>query len=108
MNQQVDIERYLEEFRSEIGQLNKSVKDLSDDNARLNRRVEALNVENSSLKKKNADLRKRLSKYEDAQPPKNSGNSSVPEFFGGVGSSYFDSRSRRSLFSDLSDFISTF
>lgn len=71
MNQQVDIEKYLEEFRSEIGNLNKTVKDLSDDNARLNRRVEALNVEN-------ADLRKRLSKHEDPQPPKNSGNSSVP------------------------------
>lgn len=71
MDQQVDIERYIEEFRSEIGSLNKTVKDLSDDNARLNRRVEALNVEN-------ADLRKRLSKYEDPQPPKNSGNSSVP------------------------------
>jgi len=71
VNQQVDIEKYLEEFRSEIGNLNKTVKDLSDDNARLNRRVEALNVEN-------ADLRKRLSKYEDPQPPKNSGNSSVP------------------------------
>lgn len=71
MNQQVDIEKYLEEFRSEIGSLNKTVKDLSDDNARLNRRVEALNVEN-------ADMRKRLSKYEDPQPPKNSGNSSVP------------------------------
>lgn len=70
-NQQVDIEKYLEEFRSEIGNLNKTVKDLSDDNARLNRRMEALNVEN-------ADLRKRLSKYEDPQPPKNSGNSSVP------------------------------
>lgn len=71
MNQQVDIEKYLEAFRSEIGNLNKTVKDLSDDNARLNRRVEALNVEN-------ADLRRRLSKYEDPQPPKNSGNSSVP------------------------------
>ena len=71
VNQQVDIEKYLEEFRSEIGHLNKTVKDLTDDNARLNRRVEALNVEN-------ADLRKRLSKYEDPQPPKNSGNSSVP------------------------------
>lgn len=71
VNQQVDIEKYLEEFRLEIGNLNKTVKDLSDDNARLNRRVKALNVEN-------ADLRKRLSKYEDTQPPKNSGNSSVP------------------------------
>ncbi len=71
VNQQVDIEKYLEEFRSEIGHLNKTVKDLTDDNARLNRRVEALDVEN-------ADLRKRLSKYEDPQPPKNSGNSSVP------------------------------
>ena len=71
VNQQVDIERYLEEFRSEIGRLNKSVKDLSDANARLNRRVEALNVEN-------ADLWKRLSKFENPEPPKNSGNSSVP------------------------------
>ena len=71
VNQQVDIERYLEEFRSEIGRLNKSVKELSDDNARLNRRIEALNVEN-------ADLRKRLAKYEDPQPPKNSSNCSLP------------------------------
>lgn len=78
MNQQVGIEKYLEEFRSEIGNLNKTVKDLSDDNARLNRRVEALNVKNNALKKENADLRERLSKYEDPQPPKNSGNSSVP------------------------------
>lgn len=78
VNQQVDIEKYLEEFRSEIGNLNKTVKDLSDDNARLNRRVEALNVDNNALKKENADLRERLSKYEEPQPPKNSGNSSVP------------------------------
>jgi len=78
VNQQVDIEKYLEEFRSEIGNLNKTVKDLSDDNARLSRRVEALNVDNNALKKENADLRERLSKYEDPQPPKNSGNSSVP------------------------------
>lgn len=78
VNQQVDIEKYLEEFRSEIDNLNKTVKDLSDDNARLNRRVEALNVDNNALKKENAGLRERLSKYEDPQPPKNSGNSSVP------------------------------
>lgn len=78
VNRQVDIEKYLEEFRSEIGNLNKTVKDLLDDNARLNRRVEALNVDNNALKKENADLRERLSKYEDPQPPKNSGNSSVP------------------------------
>lgn len=78
VNQQVDIEKYLEEFRSEIGNLKKTVKDLSDDNARLNRRVEALNVDNNALKKENADLRERLSKYEEPQPPKNSGNSSVP------------------------------
>lgn len=78
VNQQVDIEKYLEEFRSEIGNLNKTVKDLSDDNARLNRRVEALNVDNNALKKENADLRERLSKYEDPRPHKNSGNSSVP------------------------------
>jgi len=35
--------KYLDEFRSEIGHLNKTVKDVSDDNARLNCRVEALN-----------------------------------------------------------------
>lgn len=78
VNRQVDIGKYLEEFRSEIGNLNKILKDLSDDNARLNRRVEALNVDNNALKKENADLRERLSKYEDPLPPKNSGNSSVP------------------------------
>lgn len=78
VNQQVDIEEYLEEFRSEIGNLNKSIKDLSDYNTRLNRRIEAQNVEIKSLKTENADLRKRLSKYEEPQPPKNSGNSSVP------------------------------
>ena len=65
VNQQVDIEKYLEEFRAEIGQLNKTVKDLSDDNARLYRRVEAQNVEIQSLKSENNDLRGRLSKYED-------------------------------------------
>ena len=42
--------KYLDEFRSEIGHLNKTAKDLSDDNARLNRRVEALNVENADLR----------------------------------------------------------
>lgn len=78
VNQQVGIAKYLEEFRAEIGQLNKTVKDLSDDNARLYRRVEAQNVEIQSLKSENKDLRERLSKYDDTQPPKNSGNSSVP------------------------------
>ncbi len=43
VNRRVGIKKYLEEFRSEIGHLNKTIKDLSDDNARLNRRVEALN-----------------------------------------------------------------
>ena len=78
VNQQVDMAKYLEEFRAEIGQLNKTVKDLSDDNARLYRRVEAQNVEIQSLKSENKDLRERLLKYDDTQPPKNSGNSSVP------------------------------
>lgn len=78
VNQQVDIEKYLEEFRSEVRRLNHSVKDLTDDNARLNRKVEAQNVEIRSLKSENADLRKRLSKYENPEPSKNSGNSSVP------------------------------
>lgn len=85
VSQQVDIEKYLEAFRSEIGQLNKTVKDLSDDNARLYRRVEAQNVEIQSLKSENNDLRGRLSKYEDPQPPKNSGNSSVPPSKEGMG-----------------------
>lgn len=71
MKQQVDIERYLNDFRSEIVHLKATVNDLTEENARLNRRVAALTVANASL-------RKRLSKYEDSAPPKNSGNSSVP------------------------------
>ena len=78
VNQQVDIERYLEEFRSEISRQRKTIKDLTDDVARLNRRVEAQNVEIKSLESENKDLQERLSKYENPQPPKNSGNSSVP------------------------------
>lgn len=57
MNQQVDIERHLEEFRSVIGRLNKSVKDLSDANARLNRRMEALNVLKCRLAEKAVEVR---------------------------------------------------
>jgi len=60
---------------------NKTIKDLTDDVARLNRRVEAQNVEIKTLKSENKDLRERLLKYEDPQPPKNSGNSSVPPFY---------------------------
>lgn len=78
VNKQVDIEAYLNEFRLEIGQLKATVRDLTAENARLNRRIEALNVEIRSLKAENADLRTRLSKYESPMPPKNSGNSSVP------------------------------
>lgn len=78
VNQEVDIDKCLEEFRSEISRQHKTIKDLTDDVARLNRRVEAQNVEIKSLKSENKDLRERLSKYEDPQPPKNSGNSSVP------------------------------
>ena len=78
MNQQVDIEKYLEEFRSEISRQHKTIKDLTDDVARLNRRIEAQNVEIKTLKSENKDLRERLSVCEDVQPPKNSGNSSVP------------------------------
>ena len=78
MNQQVDIEKYLEKFRSEISRQHKIIKDLTDDVARLNRRVEAQNVEIKTLKSENKDLRERLSVYDEVQPPKNSGNSSVP------------------------------
>lgn len=78
VNQRVDIEAYLAEFRTEIGQLKGSVANLTEDNARLNRRVEALNVEIHSLKSENRDLKERLAKYEDPEPPKNSNNSSVP------------------------------
>lgn len=81
VNKRVDIEKYLEEFRSSITRLEGNVAELTEGNARLNRRVEALNVENRSLKSENAELKKRLSKYEDAEPPKptkNSQNSSVP------------------------------
>lgn len=78
VNQQVDIEKYLEEFRSEISRQRKTIKYFTDDVARLNRRVEAQNVEIKTLKSENKDLRARFSEYEDPQPPKNSGNSSVP------------------------------
>ena len=85
MNQRVDIEKYLKEFRSEIAGLNKSVKDLSADNARLSRRIEAQNVEIRSLRAENASLKERLSTYEDPEPPRNSGNSSVPPSKEGIG-----------------------
>ena len=85
VNQQVDIEKYLEEFRAEVGRLNKTVNELTAENARLNRRIEALNVEIRALKYENKDLRERLSKYEDPQPPKNSSNSSVPPSKEGFG-----------------------
>ena len=71
MNQEVDILNYLKDFKDEVARLNHTISDLAGEVARLNRRVEALNTENR-------DLRKRLSKYEDPEPPKNSGNSSVP------------------------------
>ena len=85
VNQQVDIEKYLEEFRAEVGRLNKTVNELTVENARLNRRIEALNVEIRALKYENKDLREQLSKYEDPQPPKNSSNSSVPPSKEGFG-----------------------
>ena len=85
VNQQVDIGKYLEEFRAEVGRLNKTVNELTVENARLNRRIEALNVEIRALKYENKDLRERLSKYEDPQPPKNSSNSSVPPSKEGFG-----------------------
>ena len=61
MNQQVDIERYLEEFRSEISRQRKTIKDLTDDVARLKRRGEAQSVEIKTLKSENKDWRERLS-----------------------------------------------
>ena len=85
VNQQVDIEKHLEEFRAEVGRLNKTVNELTAENARLNRRIEALNVEIRALKYENKDLRERLSKYEDPQPPRNSSNSSVPPSKEGLG-----------------------
>ena len=36
VNQQVDIEKYLEKFRAEVGRLNKTVNELTVENARLN------------------------------------------------------------------------
>lgn len=78
MNQRVDIGQFLEEFRSSITRLEGTVAELTEENARLNRRVEAQNIEIRSLKSENASLKERLSKYEDPDPPKNSSNSSVP------------------------------
>jgi len=78
VNQRVDIEKYLADFREEIGQLKGSVANLIEDNTRLNRRVEVQNVEIRILKTENADLKERLAKYEDPELPKNSNNSSIP------------------------------
>lgn len=78
MNQQVNIENYLDDFRREVSRLSEAVATLTEENSRLYRRIEALNVEIKSLKAENEDLRERLSKYEDPQPPKNSTNSSIP------------------------------
>jgi len=78
VNQRVDIERCLKEFRFSITRFEGDVAELTGANARLNRRVEAQNIEIRSLKSENASLKERLSKYEDPNPPKNSGNSSVP------------------------------
>lgn len=78
VNKRVDIEEYLKEFRSLVKRLEGQVADLTDDNARLNRRVEAQNVEIRSLKSENKALKEKLAKYEDPEPLKNSGNSSVP------------------------------
>ena len=78
MNQRVDIEEYLEEFKTTMARMEGTVAELTEENARLNRRIEAQNIEIRSLKSENASLKERLSKYEDPTPPKNSGNSSVP------------------------------
>lgn len=85
MNQQVNIEAYLEDFRTEIRQLKATVDNLTAENTRLNRRIGALNAENNSLKRKidmlteeNTSLREKLSKYEDSTPEKHSGNSNIP------------------------------
>lgn len=81
MKQSVDIGIYLDEFRSAISKMEDTIKGQNDEIARLNRRVEAQNVEIHKLRSENKDLRQRLSKYEDPEPPeptKNSTNSSVP------------------------------
>ena len=78
VNQQVNIEDYLDDFRREVSRLSGAVAALTEENSRLYRRIEAVNVEIKSLKAENENLRERLSKYEDPQPPKNSTNSSIP------------------------------
>lgn len=78
VNQQVNIEDYLDDFRREVSRLSGAVATLTEENSRLYRRIEAANVEIKSLKAENENLRERLSKYEDPQPPKNSTNSSIP------------------------------
>lgn len=78
VNQSVDIWRYLEEFRSSITRLEGNVAALTGGNARLNCRVETQNEEIRSLKSENASLREKDARYGDPEPPKDSGDSSVP------------------------------
>lgn len=78
VNQQVNIEIYLEEFRLENRRLKETITELTAENARLSRLVESLNVKAKALKKENACLRDQLSNGGESLPTKNSSNSSVP------------------------------
>ena len=53
VNQSVDIEKYLDEFRTSMARMEGTVAELTEDNARLNRRVVVQNAEIRSLKSEN-------------------------------------------------------
>lgn len=95
VNQSVDIGRYLEEFRSSITRLEGNVAALMGENASLNCRVEAQNVEIRSLKSENASLREKVARYGDPEPTKDSGDSSVPRAMENIGAEI--KRSTKSL-----------
>lgn len=75
----------MEEFRLQIAGLNRPVKELSDENPGLNRGIKVQNIRIKCLKAENSSLKERLSLYEDPEPQKNSGNSSVPPSKEGMG-----------------------
>ncbi len=77
MNEQVvDISKTLKELANKLDSMRQTVDSQHAEICQLNRKVQAQSKEIRTLKKENATLRNRLSKYE--QPPKDSNNSSIP------------------------------
>lgn len=77
MNEQVvDISKTLKELANELNSMRQTIDSQHAEICKLNRKIEAQSKEIRTLKKENATLLNRLSKYE--QPPKDSNNSSIP------------------------------